>query len=224
MYPDAPWQWEYLPSHFAFVHLVIMKPNGMANNPYMEHLGYDFKLLSVLWNSTRCCQCDVYAFLLSLTAGLLWWRIKLHRADLRTMKTRRKSFSWFDTVDGRNPAPPGMYTGANYLSTGAGFFPSTVAQMSISNNELWIILGLEFPIIIQICSHTVGFYMMPRYLDMFQSSISVYKHETRWYLCTIFWSKPPKVGAIPWHIFFKMVRQPNLYCKDVFCKTPGFTL
>ena len=73
------------------------------------------------------------------------------------MKTRRKSFSWFDTVDGRNPAPPGMYTGANYLSTGAGFFPSTVAQMSISNNELWIILGLEFPIIIQICSHTVGF-------------------------------------------------------------------
>ena len=96
-------------------------------------------------------------FLLSLTAGLLWWRIKLHRADLRTMKTRRKSFSWFDTVDGRNPAPPGMYTGANYLSTGAGFFPSTVAQMSISNNELWIILGLEFPIIIQICSHTVGF-------------------------------------------------------------------
>ena len=35
-----------------------------------------------------------------------------------------------DTVDGRNPAPPGMEknlvnTGSNYLSTGAGFLPST---------------------------------------------------------------------------------------------------
>jgi len=28
----------------------------------------------------------------------------------------------FHTVDGRNPAPPGVYkTGINYLSTGAGF-------------------------------------------------------------------------------------------------------
>ena len=39
----------------------------------------------------------------------------------------------FATVDGRNPAPPGMYKthvndGINYLSTGAGFLPSTVSQ------------------------------------------------------------------------------------------------
>jgi len=37
-----------------------------------------------------------------------------------------------DTVDGRNSAPPGMYknpvnNGINYLSTGAGFCPSTVS-------------------------------------------------------------------------------------------------
>ena len=36
-----------------------------------------------------------------------------------------------NTVDGRNPAPLGMYktpvnSGINYLSTGAGFLPSTV--------------------------------------------------------------------------------------------------
>jgi len=35
------------------------------------------------------------------------------------------------TVDGRNPAPPGMYktlyiNGKNYLASGAGFQPSTV--------------------------------------------------------------------------------------------------
>ena len=39
-----------------------------------------------------------------------------------------------DTVDGKNPAPPGMYktfcsinNGINCLSTGAGFLPSTVS-------------------------------------------------------------------------------------------------
>ena len=38
------------------------------------------------------------------------------------------------TVDGRNLAPPGVYkapvnNGINYLSTGAGFLPSTVVHM-----------------------------------------------------------------------------------------------
>ena len=36
-----------------------------------------------------------------------------------------------DPVDGRTPAPPGMYrtlnNGINYLSTGAGFLPSRVS-------------------------------------------------------------------------------------------------
>ena len=30
----------------------------------------------------------------------------------------------YDSVDGRNPAPPGMYK--TLISTGAGFLPSTV--------------------------------------------------------------------------------------------------
>ena len=44
--------------------------------------------------------------------------------------------------DGRNPAPPGMYknpvnNGMKYLSTGAGFCPSTV----------WVLLGHDFTIV-----------------------------------------------------------------------------
>ena len=39
-------------------------------------------------------------------------------------------FTRWDTIDGRNPVPPGMYknlvnNGTNYLSTGAGCLPST---------------------------------------------------------------------------------------------------
>ena len=51
-----------------------------------------------------------------------------------------------DTVDGRNPAPPGMYktpvvnNGINYLSTGAGFLPTVPPWMenSFYYNLLWL--------------------------------------------------------------------------------------
>jgi len=44
--------------------------------------------------------------------------------------------STYDAVDGRNPAPPGMYkplknNGINYLSTCAGFLPSTVSNIKL---------------------------------------------------------------------------------------------
>ena len=44
------------------------------------------------------------------------------------------------TVDGRNPAPPGMHinlvnNGINYISTGAGFLPSTVVKNRALRNE-----------------------------------------------------------------------------------------
>jgi len=56
-----------------------------------------------------------------------------------------------DTVDGQNPAPPGMYktlvnNGINCLSTGAGFWPSTVAlnHFCISGYGVWALLPQVF--------------------------------------------------------------------------------
>ena len=51
-----------------------------------------------------------------------------------------------DTVDGRNPAPPGMYKNLesnriNYLSTGTGFFPSTVV-FNCCSFQLMIIISI----------------------------------------------------------------------------------
>ena len=74
---------------------------------------------------------------------------------------------WFDTVDGWNPAPPGMYrtleiySGVNYL-TGAGFQPWTVALQFAGMGDL-ILDSERMPLAlvpVSIAGRTVGFCLL----------------------------------------------------------------
>ena len=86
-------------------------------------------LIDISWHSN-------YAIILA---------IGLSAADSEKMENQIwkviKPLATNNTVDGRNPAPPGMYktlpnNGINYLSTGAGFLPSVCSTSKLLQNCL----------------------------------------------------------------------------------------